>query len=282
MLARQEVAFWNAASPALEMALCDWAGKRLGCRVVDLLGGAYHERVPVDYWFGRQTPEHLKEIVSRAVQSGFHGLKLKSQIDDPIIEQVRAIREAGGERFSITIDPMFQWFSPHDALGILRELEQFGSGIKIEDPFPQDRPELWHRARQATTIPLIWHARDLTSLRRALEERCADDFNLGGGPSIGEFLTFAHAIEVVGYSCWHGTSLGLGVSQAAALHATAAARSCVYASDLQSALLREHTLVDWDWPYQNGTLPLPTGAGLGIELDYQALERFKQAEIECS
>ncbi|HEX7009230.1 MAG TPA: hypothetical protein VF184_04565, partial [Phycisphaeraceae bacterium] len=42
--------------PALEMAVLDAAGKRLGCRVVDLLGGAVRERVPVDYWCSRQVP----------------------------------------------------------------------------------------------------------------------------------------------------------------------------------------------------------------------------------
>jgi len=33
---------------AVEMAPPDWTGKRLGCRVVDLLGGAYREEIPED------------------------------------------------------------------------------------------------------------------------------------------------------------------------------------------------------------------------------------------
>src|SRR6185312_5483422 len=41
------VALWdvNPLGAALEMALLDWSAKRAGCRVVDLLGGAYREEI---------------------------------------------------------------------------------------------------------------------------------------------------------------------------------------------------------------------------------------------
>jgi L-alanine-DL-glutamate epimerase-like enolase superfamily enzyme len=40
--------------------------------------------------------------------------------------------------------------------------------------------------------------------------------------------------------------------------------------------VRESTLITWDWPYGNGRLPLPEGAGLGIELDRDTLDHFVQ------
>ncbi|MGV3724013.1 MAG: mandelate racemase/muconate lactonizing enzyme family protein [Actinomycetota bacterium] len=269
------VPVWSSRSPAmgaLEMILLDWAGKRVGWRVVDLLGGAYRERVPVDYWCGRKTPDDLHKTVSRARAAGFKGVKMKSKFGDPVVEQVEAIRDAGGPTFSVTIDPMYQWFSPHESLATLRELERFGRGLRVEDPFPEDRPEFWHRARQTVAVPLVWHARGLASLRRALQERCADAFNCSGGAR--EFLTAAHAVELAGYSFWRGSSLEMGVGQAAGIHAAAAARNCVMGSDFQSGLIREHTLITWDWPYQDGALPIPPGPGLGVELDRGALERY--------
>jgi len=275
------VPVWASRSPAmgaLEMILLDWAGKRVGWRAVDLLGGAYREAVPVDYWCGRKTPADLHETVTRARAAGFHGLKMKSKLGDPVAAQVEAIRDAGGPDFSVTIDPMYQWFSPHESLATLRELERFGGGIRVEDPFPEDRPEFWHRVRQTVSVPLVWHARNLGSLRRALQERCADAFNCSGGAR--EFLTAAHAVELAGYSLWRGSSLELGVGQAAGLHAAAAARGCVMASDFQSGFLREHTLITWDWPYRDGTLPLPVGPGLGVELERGALERYTVARRE--
>lgn len=272
---------WASPSPladALEMALLDWAGKRLGCRVVDLLGGAYREEVPVDYWCGRKTPQDLARTVAQARERGFKGLKMKSRMGDPVAVQVQVVRDAGGEDFSITIDPMYQWFGPEEGLAMLRGLERFGSGIRVEDPFPADMPEFWRRARTVCSIPLIWHVRSIASLRRALQEQCADGFNCSGGAH--EFLTATHAAEVAGYSCWRGSSLEMGVGQVAALHAAAAARCCVMASDFQSGVIREHTLIAWDWPYHDGLLPLPTGPGLGIELDRAAITHYQQAKQE--
>jgi len=273
-------ALWQSPSPligAMEMALLDWAGKRLGCRAVDLLGGQVRDRVPVDYWCARQTPDDLIRVVARARELGFDGLKMKSKHGDPTLEQVQAIKQAGGRDFGITIDPMFQWLSPHDALVTLKQIEPF-ERVRIEDPFPQDRPEYWQRARQVAAVPLILHARGLDALRRGLQDRFTDEYNCTGG--IQEFMTMAHALEVMGYSCWHGSAIEMGVAQVAHLHAAAAARACALHSDFVSPLVREHTLITWDWPFEGGALPLPEGDGLGVQLDRDAVARYAQAEAQ--
>ncbi len=281
LLTAHPPALYDSPSPvsyALEMALYDWAGKRLGCKLVDLLGGAVRERVPVDYWCGRQLPADLTRLVTQAREHGFNGIKTKSKIGDPTLAQVRAIREAGGDTFHITIDPMWQWLSPKDALPMLKTLEPYAEHLQIEDPFPWDQPEMWQRARQNVSVPLVLHTRTVDVLKRALLDQYADGFNCSGG--INEFLTMAHAVEVAGYTCWHGSSLEMGVGQAAIIHKAAAARACSMPSDLQAALIRVNTLVTWDWPYQNGSLPLPPGDGIGVELDMPAVEHYRVAYAE--
>ncbi len=263
---------------ALEMIALDAMGKRLGCPVVDLIGGGYRDHISVDYWCGRQTPQDLRRSIGEAVALGFTGIKMKSKLGDPVQEQVATIREVGGANFSITIDPMYQWFSPHEALHLLKGLEAFGGGVRVEDPFPEDRPEFWRRARQVCSVPLVWHARSLASLRRALQENCADAYNCSGGAR--DFLTQAHAVEVAGYSCWRGSSLELGVAQAYGLHLASAARCCVMASDFQSAVIRQSMLVQEKWQYEAGTLAVPSGAGIGVTLDREALRHYLKAEAE--
>ena len=188
-----------AASPspvasALEMAQLDAGGKRLNCRAVDLLGGAYRERVAVDYWCGRKTPDDLRGTVARARERGFSGLKMKSKHLDPAEQQLEAIKAEGGDDFSVTIDPMSQWFGPTENLYTLKRLERF-SHVRIEDPFPEDMPAMWRRARQTCAVPLILHARSLGALRRGLSEEMADGYNVSGGAF--DFLTVAHAVEVL-------------------------------------------------------------------------------------
>lgn len=264
---------WTARTGnALETALLDLAGKRLGCSAVDVLGGAYRERVAVDWWCHRQTPQGLANEARMAQSRGFTGIKTKSIAGDRTEEHVAAVAEAVGKDFRIVIDPMMQWIDPLTALDTITRIERIGAAVRLEDPFPHHMPELWRRLRQVSTIPLIWHARDLSILTVGLREQCADGFNIAGGHR--EFLTLAHAIEVAGYACWHGSGLEMGVTQVARLHAAAAARACELPSDLSSALVREHTLITWDWPFENGYLPLPPGPGLGIELDRHAIEKY--------
>ena len=279
LLAKHPPALWESPSPvlrALEVALLDWAGQRLNCRVVDLLGGQVQETIAVDWWCARQTPADLTNLVQKARQLGFHGLKMKSKLGDPVLEQVKAIKAAGGSDFHLTIDPMCQWLSPADALATIRQLEPYAENLQIEDPFPQDMPDLWQRVRQVSPIPLVLHARGVDVLRRGLQDCFADNFNVSG-QTLSEFLTLARTVEVMGYSCWHGSSLEMGVMQVARLHATAAARSCVLPSDFQSQLVRESTLISWDWPYQDGQLSLPDGPGLGVRLNHEAIQRYGRA-----
>jgi muconate cycloisomerase len=216
--------------------------------------------------------------VAEARARGFRGIKMKSKIGDPTLAQVQAIKEIGGDDFGVTIDPMWQWLSPHDALHMLKQLEPYAANLRIEDPFPWEQPDMWLRARQAVAVPLVLHARSMAVLKHGLQHGYADNFNCSG--YIAEFMAQAHAVEVAGHSCWHGSSLELGVGQAALLHAAAAARACTMPSDLQSAYIREHTLTTWEWPYDDGTLPLPPGPGLGIELDRVALARYRRASAD--
>jgi muconate cycloisomerase len=280
LLTSHPPALYDSPSPityAFEMALYDWMGKRNSCRMVDLLGGAVRQRVPVDAWCGRQTPDDLRRIVADAKSRGFRGIKMKSKIGDPTVAQVRAIKEAGGDDFGVTIDPMWQWLNPHDALHMLMHLEAF-SNLRIEDPFPWEQPEMWQRVRQVCAVPLVLHTRSMSVLKHGLQHGYADNFNCSG--YVAEFMALVHAVEVAGYGCWHGSSLELGVGQAAVLQCAAAARACTMPSDLQSAYIREHTLVTWDWPYANGALPLPAGHGLGVELDRDALAQYRRAQAE--
>lgn len=69
--------------PALEMALLDLMGRRLGVPVSHFFGGRWQERVKADYWLGRATPELAGRAAKRAMELGFQGIKLKTTLEDP-------------------------------------------------------------------------------------------------------------------------------------------------------------------------------------------------------
>lgn len=263
---------------ALEIALLDAAGRRLNCRVVDLIGGPVRSSVLVDYWCGRPTPQDLSKTIESALAGGFRGIKMKSRLGDPVVQQVEAVQRAAGDAFTITIDPMFQWLTPSHVWPVLKCLESMHARVKIEDPFPQDEPAMWRRVYEMLGLPLVWHARDPVSFKRGLQERVCDGFNASGG-ICGGFLQQAHTLEAIGMPCWHGSGIELGVTQAARLHAAAATPACVWPSDLVGPIIREHHLTDWDWPYESGTLPIPDRPGLGIELDQEQLKKYVRSQV---
>ena len=71
----------GSAYGALEMALFDIVGKSLGVTVARLLGAQVRDRVAVDYWTARRTPEDLARKAREGKALGFHGIKIKSDSD---------------------------------------------------------------------------------------------------------------------------------------------------------------------------------------------------------
>src|ERR1043166_1847344 len=88
----------------VEMALCDVTAKRAGVPFCHLFGGAWRDRVLTDYWMGRVTPEQAQKCVQRGKQLGFHGIKLKTTLEDPNVERLEAIRDAAPD-WKVTVDP---------------------------------------------------------------------------------------------------------------------------------------------------------------------------------
>ena len=70
--------------------------RRAGIPLCAWFGGPWRQTVAVDYWMGRVTPAHAQRCVARAKALGFTGVKLKTTLEDPNVERLEAIRDAGG------------------------------------------------------------------------------------------------------------------------------------------------------------------------------------------
>jgi len=96
-----------------------------------------------------------------------------------------------------------------------------------------------------------------------------DGFNLNGG--LADFQRLDHVADLAGLPCWHGSEIDLGVLEAAYLHSCAAARSCIWPSDIFGRLIRTHDLLRVPLAVEPPHAHLPTGPGLGVELDHDAV-----------
>jgi len=106
----------NQAYGCFEMAIYDLLGKYLGVPACRLLGQQVRDRVLVDYWTARRTPADLARKAREGKERGFHGIKIKCALEDPNVERIRAVAEAVGTDFKITVDPNCRFYQPAHAI----------------------------------------------------------------------------------------------------------------------------------------------------------------------
>ena len=79
---------------------------------------------------------------------------------------------------------------------------------------------------------------------------------------------------MAGIPVWHGSGVGLGISEAAILHSAAAAKACTLSSDVVGEKIRSNDLIVEPIRFADGSALVPQGPGLGVELDMDAVEKY--------
>ncbi len=85
----------------------------------------------------------------------------------------------------------------------------------------------------------------------------------------------ADIADAAGIPCWHGSEADLGILEAAYLHACAAARNCTLRSDILGELVRKDDLIREALEIREGRMRVPQTPGLGVELDFEALAKYR-------
>ncbi len=144
----------TAVMSAIDMALWDIKGKRLGAPVWDLLGGKYRDRVRAIVLLGSygpygplDSPEGFARAAKQAKDDGFTALKMTPFPPDwgelshgDLIRQntqiVEAVREAVGWDFDIGIE-IHRNMNPANAIVFAQQIERFLPYF-FEDPIAPD------------------------------------------------------------------------------------------------------------------------------------------------
>ena len=263
----------GAGYEAFEMAVFDIVGKIRGCPVHELLGGAYRDRVPADYWIGHQTPEESAVNARLGYERGFHGVKMKCTSDEPMVARVQAILEATDASFKCTIDPNQRFYRPAEAIALAKQFEAVGNVGVLEDPMAKWNLNWYRQLRAATTIPVALHLANPHDIINAIKVEAVDIFNLGG--SMWQFVHNAAIADAAGIPCWHGSGNDLGIMEMAYLHAASVPRNCVMPSDFVGSWTREDDLIVDGIQFEKGEAIVPTKPGLGCELDEDALKKYR-------
>lgn len=258
---------------AYEMALYDIVGKLRGVPVYKLFGGSFRERVDASLCSGQMTPRDAAHLARRAIAESYRFLKMKATDSDPLVERIAAIHAEVGDAIKIVIDPMRRFWRPQVLDDFCRRLEPFSDNIQcFEDPFDRSNLDWYRMMREKVHFPLALHLWGAREVIEAVKKEACDYFNLAGGMS--DFRTMAMIAEGAGVPVWHGSTVGMGISEAAILHVSAATRSCTLSSDVVGEKIRADDLIAEPIVFKDGYAHVPQGPGLGVDLDMAAVERF--------
>jgi galactonate dehydratase len=274
------------ALSSLEMAMWDISARDLGVPVSRLLGGATRDRVRAyaNGWFsGAVTPEDYAAAATRTVGQGFRGLKwdpfenydltITTRQLDRVVAQIDAVRRAVGRDVELFIEGHGR-FDVRHATKIAREIAQFDP-VWFEEPCPPDNLDALVDIRRASPVPIAagerWFGRQgfAPALARQAVDFVQPDVTHAGGIAELAFISTLAATSYVGFAP-HNPSGPL--STAATLQLAATLPNFRYleimATDVpwRPEITNERLTLT-----QDGDVVIPTGAGLGIELDLEAI-----------
>ena len=277
------------ALSGIDIALWDLKGKALGLPIHRLLGGPLRQRVQAyaTGFYRTRDPDQQGLLVAEAerhVADGFAAFKLKLGFD--VADDIRlceAVRRRVGDNIAIMVDANHA-YDATAAIRLGRAIETLDIGWFEEPVVPEDI-EGYLQVKSAIAIPIAGGEAEFTrwGFRRLLAERAVDvaqpdTCGVGGISECKKIVDMASAFGVRCVPhCW-----GTGVAVAAALQMLAVI------PHTPPGLHPIEPLLEFDrseHPYRmavlktpiapsGGWVEIPTGAGLGIEVDRAAVQRY--------
>ena len=264
----------TSALSGIDMALWDIKGKALGVPVYELLGGPTRQRVRV--YAHARTPEAVQAGRARgftAFKTGPAKRRPSRYLETPAevhyaAEQFGALRRAAGGDVDLAID-FHGAISPALARVLIKALEPY-QPMFIEEPINCQNHDVMAEIARGTHLPIATGERVFTKwgFREVLEKRAAtilqpDLCHAGGITEVRLIAGMAEAYyaTIAPHNPLGPISLAAGVQLAASIPNFL----CQEQVSLGEGYLKQPFVL------RQGHLDLPTGPGLGIELDENAL-----------
>jgi L-alanine-DL-glutamate epimerase-like enolase superfamily enzyme len=280
---------------AAEIALYDLVGKSKGVPVSELLGGRVRDRIRLYGSAGMyMSPAEYAEEARAIAKLGFRAYKMRSGMGpSEDLETVRQMRDAVGPDFDLMVDAHTWWrmgdrnYLPDTIHKLARDLSQYGLAW-LEEPLPPEDHEGYRLLKNLDLLPIASgeHEPDEPSYLDLILTECVDyvqmDVVCQGGYTAARRLL--KEIERAGLKfAFHSWGTALEVIAAAHLggcwpeqviewlefpcYATPS-RAGMYPFPLAEEILKEPLRIE------HGDLIVPTGPGLGVEVDEGVVERY--------
>jgi len=261
----------DSLGAGLQMALYDVVGKALGVPVYRLFNlPRVREWCPISWWNIDMPPEAFAAEAKEALEAGYTSYKIKARPWWDVYAQADAIGEVTPPYFRLDLDWNNMLLNAGNAAPVLTELDTRERIAIYESPIMQRDVEGHRQLRQKTTRPIALHFGDPPFPTTVRDEVC-DGFVVSGG--VANILRQAHLAAAFEKPFWL-QMVGTGLTTTMSLHLGAVlpfaqwpSVNCMnnYSDDL---LTKSLTI-------QGGYAQTPQEPGLGIQIDEEALARYR-------
>jgi galactonate dehydratase len=264
----------TSALSGIDQALWDIKGKALGVPVYELFGGPTRNKVRV--YSHARTPEKMREDMAKgftAFKTGPAKRRPSRYVETPAevqyaVEKFAELRKAVGDKVDIGID-FHGAISPATAKLIIKGLEPYNPYF-VEEPSQAQNHDVMAEIARGTHLPIATGERVFTKwgFLDVLQKRAATilqpDLCHAGGLTEGRLI--AGMAEAYYASIAPHNPLG-PISLAAGVHLAASIPNFL----CQEQVSLGEGYIKQPFKVSEGYLDLPTGPGLGIELDDNAM-----------
>ena len=275
-----EAGLASMAISAIDIALWDLKGRRSGSSLVDMLGGPAHAQLPaVASVHGTQSDiDAMVDGMAQHLEGGLKGIKVGfgKRGDAHLgfdaardLRFVQALRDAIGEKLLMIDLGVNNHWDISTAITRARAFEDYGVHW-LEEPLGHDDPEGYRALRAASGIRIAYGEREWNAraVQRIVESGTVDVVGLDPGrvEGITGFQRAAQICEMYRRQAnAHNFSTAVVAAASAALSwANPACRLL----ELQPVYgVAQSDLVDKPVWHDCGYVPMPTGPGLGIEIN---------------
>jgi galactonate dehydratase len=282
-----------SAISGIDQALWDIKGKFFNAPIYQLMGGKARDSIKVYSWIGGDRPADVANEAAKAVANGFTAVKMNATeelqyIDsydkiERVLSRVASVRDAVGNTIGIGIDFHGRLHKPM-AKVMAKELEQFHP-MFIEEPVLPENNEALRDIAQLTSIPIAtgermfsrWQFKDL--LKDGYVDIIQPDLSHAGGiTECKKIISMAEAFDVAA-----APHCPLGpIALAACLQVDASCHNAfIQEQSLGIHYNKGNDLLDYItdrsvFDYENGFVKIPSGPGLGIEINEAYVIKMEQ------
>ena len=281
LLKGTNVVAWNATMCALEIALLDWAFKHSGESIASWLGPV-RGHVTYTGLIDATDPQVARATAERYMQAGFTNLKIKVGVERDV-ERLQSVRDVAGKDVDIRVDANGAWSGP-EAVSALHQLRVFDI-TAVEQPVAASDLEGMRRVRRETGLNVIADESLVTfdDAVNLIREQACDVFNVRVSKCGGliSSLQIAELGLEAGVKVQVGAQVGeTSLLSAAGRHLAAHLPQVEYVEgSFGTHLLSEDITRDPVMFAYEGRGSLVMGAGLGVEVDDEVLERLADSVV---